>query len=339
MVGLLPAVLTSDMKRREFITLLGGAAAAWPLAAWAQQQPAMPVVGFLGTQSADQVEDQLRAFRQGLSEIGYIDGRNLAIDYRSADGQNDRLPTMAADFVRRQVSAIIPWGLPATLAAKAATATIPIVFLGGFDPVARGVIASLNRPGGNVTGVTELGIELGRKRLELLHELIPTVTPVALLVNPTNPITETTTTAIQGAARTLGLQLHVVHASTERDFDSAFATLVKLGAGGLVIGGDVLFVSGSEQIAVLAIRHKVPTISQFRNFAAAGGLISYGGDVIDQFHRVGIYTGRILKGEKPADLPVQQSTKFELFINLKTARAFGLEVPPTLLVRADEVIE
>jgi putative tryptophan/tyrosine transport system substrate-binding protein len=326
------------VRRREFITLLSGTA-AWPLAARAQQ-PAMPVVGFLGTQSADQVEDQLRAFRQGLSEIGYIDGRNLAIDYRSADGQNDRLPTMAADFVRRQVSAIIPWGLPATLAAKAATATIPIVFLGGFDPVARGVIASLNRPGGNVTGVTELGIELGRKRLELLHELIPTVTPVALLVNPTNPITETTTTTIQAAARTLGLQLHVLHASTEREIDSAFATLVKLGAGGLVIGGDVLFVGGGgEQIAALAIRHRVPTISQFRDFAAAGGLISYGGDVIDQFRRVGIYTGRILKGEKPADLPVQQSTKFELFINLKTARTFGLEVPPTLLVRADEVIE
>jgi ABC-type uncharacterized transport system substrate-binding protein len=327
------------LKRREFITLLGGAA-TWPLAARAQQQPTMPLVGFLGTQSADQVEDQLRAFRQGLSEIGYIDGRNLAIDYRSADGQNDRLPTMAADFVRRQVSAIIPWGLPATLAAKAATATIPIVFLGGFDPVARGVVASLNRPGGNVTGVTELGIELGRKRLELLHELIPTVTPVALLVNPTNPITETTTTTIQAVARALGLQLHVVHASTEREIDSAFATLVKLGAGGLVIGGDVLFLGGGgEQIAALAIRHRVPTISQFRDFAAAGGLISYGGDVIDQFRRVGIYTGRILKGEKPADLPVQQSTKFELFINLKTARAFGLEVPPTLLVRADELFE
>jgi putative ABC transport system substrate-binding protein len=242
----------------------------------------MPLVGFLGTQSADQVEDQLRALRQGLSEIGYIDGRNLAINYRSADGQNDRLPTMAADFVRRQVSAIIPWGLPATLAAKAATATIPIVFLGGFDPVARGVIASLNRPGGNVTGITELGIELGRKRLELLHELIPTVTPVALLVNPTNPITETTTTTIQAAARALGLQLHVVHASTEREIESAFATLVKLGAGGLVIGGDVLFLGGGgEQIAALATRHRVPTISQFRDFAAAGGLISYGGDVID----------------------------------------------------------
>jgi putative tryptophan/tyrosine transport system substrate-binding protein len=327
------------MRRREFITLLGGAA-AWPLAARAQQQPTMALVGFLGTQSADQVEDQLRALRQGLSEIGYIDGRNLAIDYRSADGQNDRLPTMAADFVRRQVSAIIPWGLPATLAAKAATATIPIVFLGGFDPVARGVIASLNRPGGNITGVTELGIELGRKRLELLHELIPTMTSVALLVNPTNPITETTTTTIQAAARTLGLQWHVVHASTEREIDSAFATLVKLGAGGLVIGGDVLFLGGGgERIAALAIRHRVPTISQFRDFAAAGGLISYGGDVIDQFRRVGIYTGRVLKGEKPADLPVQQSTKFELFINLKTARAFGLEVPPALLVRADEVIE
>jgi len=326
------------MRRRDFIKAIAGSAAAWPLAVRAQQ-PAMPVVGFLGIQSADQIEDQLRAFRQGLSEIGYIEGRNLAIEYQSADGQNDRYPTMAANFVRRQVSAIVPWGLPATLAAKAATTTIPIVFLGGFDPVAVGVVASLNRPGGNVTGVTELGIELGRKRLELLHELVPAVTAVALLVNPTNPIAEITTTTIQAAAPTLGLQLHVLHASVERDFDPAFATLVNLGAGGLVIGGDVLFVSGSEQIAKLAIRHTVPVISQFRSFAAVGGLISYGGDVIDQFRRVGNYTGRILKGEKPADLPVQQSTKFELFINLKTAKSLGLTIPPSLLVRADEVIE
>jgi putative ABC transport system substrate-binding protein len=326
------------LKRREFISLIGGAAAAWPLYARAQQ-PAMPVVGFLGTQSADKIADYLRAFRQGLSQIGYIEGRNLAIEYQSADGQNDRFPTMAANFVRLQVSAIVPWGLPSTLAAKAATTTIPIVFLGGFDPVALGVVASLNRPGGNVTGVTELGIELGRKRLELLHELVPAATAVALLVNPTNPIAEITTTTIQAAARTLGLQLHVVHAGAERDIVSAFATLVELGAGGVVIGGDVLFNSESEQIAKLAIRHRVPAIYQFRSFAAVGGLLSYGGDVIDQFRQVGIYTGRILKGEKPADLPVQQSMKFELFINLKTAKTLGIEVPPSLLVRADEVIE
>jgi putative tryptophan/tyrosine transport system substrate-binding protein len=220
------------MKRREFVTLLGGAAAAWPIAARAQQG-AMRVVGFLCTPSADTITDLLRAFRQGLSEIGYIEGRNLTIEYQSADAQIDRFPTMVANFVRLQVSAIVPWGLPATLAAKAATTTIPIVFLGGFDPVASGVVASLNRPGGNITGVTELGIELGRKRLELLHELVPAATAVALLVNPANPIAKVTTTSIQAAAHTLGLQLHVLHASTEPDIDSAFATLAKLGAGGI----------------------------------------------------------------------------------------------------------
>jgi len=333
-----PLSFGADMRRREFISLLGVLGSGAPVAARAQQG-AMRVVGFLGTLSADTIADRLRAFRQGLSEIGYIEGRNLAIEYQSADGQNDRFPKMAADFVRRQVSAIVSFGLPAALAAKAATTTIPIVFFGGFDPVAFGVVASLNRPGGNVTGVTELGVELGRKRLELLHELVPAATAFALLVNPTNPNAEITTTTIQAAARTLGLQLHVLHASVERDIDSAFATLVQLGAGGLVIAAEPLFGSRSEQIARLAIRHTMPAIYQFRSFAAAGGLISYGGDVIDLHRQVGVYTGRILKGEKPTDLPVQQATKVEMIVNLKTAKALGVEVPTSLLLRADEVIE
>jgi putative ABC transport system substrate-binding protein len=326
------------MKRREFIGLVGGAAAAWPLAARAQQS-AIPVVGFLGIQSADKIADLLGAFRQGLSEIGYIEGRNVAIEYQSAEGQTDRYPAMAANFVRRQVSVIVPWGLPGTLAAKAATTTIPVVFMGGFDPVARGIVANLNRPGGNMTGVTELGIQLGRKRLEMLHELLPAATDLAFLVNPANPTSQFDVTNIQAAAQVLGLQLHVLHAKVEQELDSAFATLVELGAGGLVIGGEPLFVSVAEKIAKLAIRHKVPAISQFRNFAAAGGLMSYGGDPIDQYHQAGIYTGRVLRGENPAVLPVQQATKFELFINLTTAKELGLTVPPALLARANEVIE
>jgi putative tryptophan/tyrosine transport system substrate-binding protein len=325
------------MRRREFIALAGGAV-AWPLTASAQQS-AMPVIGFLGSESPELWASRLRAFRQGLSETGYVEGKNVAIEFRWAESKNDRLPALAAELIRLQVSVIAVWGLPATLAAKAATATIPIVFGGGFDPVAFGVVASLNRPGGNVTGVTELGVELGRKRLELLHELVPRTTTVALFVNPTNPNAEITTTTIQAAARTLGLQLHVLHASTERDIDSAFATLVQLGAGGLVIAAEPFFTSQSEQIAKLAIHHTMPTISLFRTFVAAGGLVSYGGDDIDQFRQFGMYTGRMLKGEKPADMPVQQTTKVELIINLKTAKALGLDVPPSILVRADEVIE
>jgi putative ABC transport system substrate-binding protein len=298
----------------------------------------MPVIGFLNTASPDLWDGPLRAFHQGLSDTGYVEGRNVAIEYRWADGQNDRLPALAADLVRRQVTVIAANG-PAVPPAKAATATIPIVFLTGVDPVGAGLVASLSRPGGNLTGVVNLNVELGPKRLELLHELVPTATIMALLVNPTNPNAETVSRNLQAAARTLGLQTHVLQPSTERDFDTVFATLVQLRAGALVIGPDPFFISRSEQLAALAIRHAVPTISQFREFAAAGGLMSYGASITDSFRTVGVYTGRILKGEKPADLPVQQSTKAELIINLKTAKALGITVPLPLLGRADEVIE
>jgi putative ABC transport system substrate-binding protein len=323
------------MRRREFITLVGGAA-AWPLAARAQQR--MPVIGYLGTDTAELRPTRLRAFRKSLSQAGYDEGRNLAIEYRWAEGQYDRLATLAVDLVQRQVTVIVANG-PATMAAKAATTTIPIVFVVGFDPVKFGLVASLNRPGGNLTGVSNLNAELAPKRLELLHGLVPTATIIALLVNPTNPNAETLSKDAQAAARALGLQLHVLYASSERDFDTAFATLVGQRAGALVIGTDGFFVAQSERLAALTVRHAVPTIFQNREFAVAGGLMSYGGSDTDANRLLGDYTGRILKGEKPADLPVQQSVRVELIINLKTAKALGVNVPPSLLARADEVIE
>jgi putative ABC transport system substrate-binding protein len=327
------------MKRREFITLLGGAAAAWPLVARAQQ-PAIPVVGFLGSESPSQFEEGLRAFRRGLNESGYIEGRNVVTEFRWAENRNDQLPALAADLVRRQVNVIVTRGILAAQAAKAATTKIPIVFQGGFDPVATGFTASLNRPGGNLTGVTSLNAEVAPKRLELLHELVPTANIIALLVNPTNRVaTENTVRDLEAAARTLGLELIIVHASSERDLDNAFATLHQARVGGLVIGTDTLFTSLSERLGTLAVRHVVPTIYQYREFAAAGGLMSYGGSLSDANRQVGVYTARILKGEMPADLPVQQATKVELIINMKTAKALGLTFPLTLLGRADEVIE
>jgi len=322
------------MNRREFIMLLGGAV-AWPLAARAQQ--AMPAIGFLGSES---FEDRLRAFRQGLRDTGYVEGNNVAIEYRWAEGQNDRLPTLAANLVRIRVTVIATPDTTAALAAKAATTTIPIIFFTAANPVEIGLVANLARPGGNLTGVTTLGLEVGPKRLELLHELVPAATTMALLVNPTSlALSERTTRDLQTAGRALGLKIHVLHASTEREIDSAFATFAQLQAGGLVIGPDAFFTSRAEELAALALRHRVPAIYQFREFVEAGGLMSYGTDLTDGNRLTGVYTGRILKGEKPADLPVQQSSKAELIINLKTARALGLTVPLPLIGRADEVIE
>jgi ABC-type uncharacterized transport system substrate-binding protein len=325
------------VKRREFITLLGGAA-AWPLAARAQQP--MPVIGYLSPGSQESDVLRLTPFRKGLSETGYIEGRDVAIEYRWADDLSERLPTLAAELVRRRVSVIVAAGTPPALSAKGATATIPIIFVTAADPVLVGLVASLSRPDANITGVASLAVELGPKQLELLHELVPAATTIALLVNPTTPTNaETLTRELRTAARTFGLQLHVLNASTKRDFDTAFAALERLRAGALVIGTDPFFNSQSQQLAALAARHAVPTIYPFHEYAEAGGLMSYGTSFTAPYRQVGIYAGRILKGERPADLPVQQMTKIELIINLKTAKTLGLNIPPTLLARADEVIE
>jgi putative ABC transport system substrate-binding protein len=326
------------VKRREFISLLGGAAATWPLAARAQQP--MPVIGFLSSRDVGADPYIVTAFRQGLQETGFVEGQNVTIEFRFAEGKYDRLPALAVDLVSRQVSVIVvSGGLPAALAAKAATVTIPVVFSLGDDPVKAGLVASLNRPGGNLTGATLLNAELGPKWLDLLRELLPTATTIAVLLNPTNRSAEPLSRELQAAARTLGMQIHILHASIDRDFETALADTIRLRASALMIGNDPFYNSRIAQLATFTLRQAVPTIYQYPQFVAAGGLMSYGGSLTDSYRVVGRYVGRILKGEKAADLPVQQSTKVDLIINLKTAKALGLTVPPTLLARADEVIE
>ena len=332
--------MASHIGRRKFLATLGGAAAAWPLAARAQQS-AMPVIGFLHNASLETRREGIAEFHRGLAEIGYTEGQNVTIDYRWAEGLNDRLPALAADLVRRQVAAIAtPGSTQSALAAKAATQTIPIVFLVGTDPVEIGLVTSLNRPGGNITGISTLNVDLAAKRLELLHELVPAATPIAYLRNPTNPVlSNAETKEVQTAAQVLGVNLVILDASRQEDIQAAFATLVQRRVGGLLISGEPLFFTQIDQLALLAARHAIPTMSHFREFATAGGLIGYGPSVPSAYRQVGVYTGRILKGEKPADLPVQRASKIEFILNLKAARALGLEIPPSLLARADEVIE
>jgi putative tryptophan/tyrosine transport system substrate-binding protein len=327
------------MIRRDFITLVGGAAAAWPLAARAQQ-PAIPVIGFLHIGSPEPVAPNVAAFRQGLRETGLVEGRNVAIEYRWAQGQYDLLPALAADLVRRQVTVIAACATSAPgLAAKAATSTIPIVFQTGGDPVKDGLVASMNKPGGNITGVSRLSVTLEPKRLEFLRELSPKTTVIGLLVNPTNPRSELVIQQMEEPARTLGLRLQVLKAITEGELDSVFARLVQLGVGALLVAQEPAYNRWLRQIIALASSHAIPTMYATRDFVVAGGLVSYDASGIDSFRQVGVYVGRILKGEKPADLPVEQPTKFELVINLKTAKTLGLEVPDRLLALADEVIE
>jgi ABC-type uncharacterized transport system substrate-binding protein len=326
------------MKRREFISLLGGAA-AWPLSARAE--PAIPTIGYIGSETPELFADRLDAFRQGLAAAGYEEGRNVRIEFRWAEGRNERFPALAADLVSRQVALIAaPGSTPAALAAKEATTTIPVVFAIGGDPVSLELVASLSRPRGNVTGATSLNVEVGPKRLEVLQELVPGARIVGLLVNPTNPkLADAQSREGEAAARVYGVQIHVLRARSESEFEPDFAALAPLGAGALVISNDALFLSESRRLATLAIRYAMPAIHQSRAFAAAGGLASYGGSVAEAHRNAGVYAGRILKGERPADLPVVQSTRFEFVINLQTARALGIEVPPAILSIADEVIE
>jgi ABC-type uncharacterized transport system substrate-binding protein len=326
------------VKRREFISLLGGAAAAWPLAARAQQ-PAMPVIGYLNNGSPESDASRLTGLRRGLNQTGYIEGRNLVIEYRWAGNQADRLPALATDLVQLRVAVIVSPGLVATLAAKAATTSIPILFGVGADPVQLGLVASLNRPGGSLTGFSNVTNELGAKGFALLHELVPGTATIGFLENPNNPTFELTTRDVLAAAPVMGLTVQTLKASTDREIDAAFVSLVQSRIGALLVGTDAFFISRIERLIELAAHHAIPTMYTFREFVVAGGLMSYGTSLTEQYRQVGLYTGRILKGEKPADLPVMQSTTFELVINLKTAKALGLEIPPTLLARADEVIE
>jgi putative ABC transport system substrate-binding protein len=327
------------VKRRAFMTLIGGAAVAWPVVARAQQQPAMPVIGYLNLASPESDALRLTGLRRGLNQTGYVEGRNFVIEYRWAGNQADRLPALVADLIQLRVAVIVTAGLPPTLAAKAATASIPIVFGVGANPVQLGLVASLNRPGGNLTGFNVFAGELGAKGLALLHELVPSTATIGFLENPNNRIFELTTRDVLAAAPVLGLKVQVLKAGTDREIETAFASLVQARTGALLVGGDVFFVNRIERLIELAAHHAIPTMCHFREFVVAGGLISYGASLIEEYRQVGLYTGRILKGEKPADLPVIQATKFELVINLKTAKALGLQIPDRLLALADQVIE
>jgi len=328
------------MRRRDFIKLIAGSTAVWPFAAYAQKA-ASPVIGFLSAEWPDAFEDRLKSFRAGLREVGYVEGQNVRIEYRWGEGQTERLPALAAELVRNQANVIVALGsTPAALAAKAATTTIPTVFYVGTDPVKIGLVASLSRPGGNLTGVTTLNVQTAAKRLELVHELLPKATVVAVLVNPANPIVaETSERDVLAATRALGLELHVLRARTGGEIDTAFATLGRLEANALLIDADALFISHSKQLAALATRYSTPAIHPARDFAVAGGLMSYGNSPVESYRQAGVYSGRLLRGEKPGDLPVHQATKVSLVINLKTAKTLGLNVPNTLIGRADEVLE
>jgi putative tryptophan/tyrosine transport system substrate-binding protein len=329
--------MSGNMKRRAFITLLGGAA-AWPLAARAQR--ALPTIGFLSIRTSDEDPELVAAFRQGLKEMGFVEGQNVGIEYRFASRESERLPALVADLIDRRVTMIAATTTAAALAAKAATTTIPIVFETASDPVQLGLVASLNRPGGNITGVTQTNVEMAPKRLELLREILPTASVMALLVNPADAtLADTQSRDVLSAARLLGLELRILNASTEHEIEDVLRNVIQLQAGGLVIATDSFFSARQEQIAAMAARHAVPTVYQNRQFVAAGGLMSYGSNHIDTYRLAGVYAARIIKGEQPHDLPVQQSTRVELFLNLKTAKALGITVPLPLLGRADEVIE
>jgi putative tryptophan/tyrosine transport system substrate-binding protein len=328
------------VRRREFFRLVGGGVVGWPLVARAQQ-PAMPVIGYLGLETPERYGSRLRAFREGLASTGFEEGRNVTIEFRWAGGHNDLLPTLIADFVGRPVNVIAaPGGIQGAVAARAVTSTIPIVFEMGADPVALGLVTNLNHPGGNITGTTSLNSVVNPKRLELLHEVMPAAVEVGLLVNPTSPVNaQAAIELMKAAADAIGLRLHVFEASTEREFDNLFIELVKQRVAGLVIANDIFYATRNEQLASAAVRYSVPAIGESRDFTVAGGLMSYGGSITDAHRQAGVYVGRVLKGEKPGDLPIVLSTKVELFINLKTAKTLGLTIPLALLARADEVIE
>jgi putative ABC transport system substrate-binding protein len=331
--------MTVGIGRRQFVAAFGGASLGWPLAARAQQ-PAMPVVGFLGLSSADTAANIVVAWRKGLGEQGFVEDQNVAIEFRWAESHFERLPALAEELVSHQVAVISVFGSSAAAReAKAATKTIPIVFLAGTDPVKYGLVSSLNHPGSNLTGVSILGPEMASKRLEVLHELVPQAEVIAALVNPDNLSAETQSSELQAAARTIGRHILILNARTESDIDTVFATLVQQRANGLLVGGDGLFLAQRDKLVALAMRHAIPAVYEWRECVEAGGLISYGANLAESYRQVGVYVGRILKGEKPADLPVQQPTKFELLINLKTAKALGLKVPQSILARADDVIE